>query len=323
MTPSSPPSPLDASRTTHQRGTSRAGRSQAGGARVRRPPTHAHRRPALGRYTDLHGRIRELIARPGLAGSVLVVDLDAATLADRRLVAHLGADEPPENAAIVSDCYLRQVLRDGCRCRRLTPGDLHSPPFAEVLCVSSGGEAPVGDGPVDRRGHIYRLERLSTDMSIPELRWRRRPSGRAHGDPQTVSVREAIAALESYEPIRQLTSRALALGEDDDAVSTAVLRAELVRMRESPIVLNRGLRETVAAAIERQGLSMSEIAMRCGRVKRDRAGNESGETSWLARRLGILPEGGRATPTPWIHSDVLALIARQGLGISPREAELE
>jgi hypothetical protein len=67
---------------------------------------------------------------------------------------------------------------------------------------------------------------------------------------------------------------------------------------------------------------MSEIAIRCGRVKRDRRGNESGETSWLARRLGLLPEGGQSTPTPWIHSDVLALIARSGLGLSPREVEL-
>jgi hypothetical protein len=66
---------------------------------------------------------------------------------------------------------------------------------------------------------------------------------------------------------------------------------------------------------------MSEIAMRCGRIKRDATGNESGETSWLARRLGLLPEGGRRHLTPWIHSDVLALIARDGLGLSPREVE--
>jgi hypothetical protein len=96
----------------------------------------------------------------------------------------------------------------------------------------------------------------------------------------------------------------------------------LERVQHSPIVLNRRLRETVLATIEQQQLSMSEIAIRCGRVKHDHAGNESGETSWLARRLGILPEGGRDTPTPWIHSDVLALIARAGLGISPREVEL-
>jgi hypothetical protein len=67
---------------------------------------------------------------------------------------------------------------------------------------------------------------------------------------------------------------------------------------------------------------MSEIAMRCGKIRCDSRGRTSGETSWLARRLGIAPEGGRSTPTPWIHTDVLALIARRGLGISPREVEL-
>ncbi|HYB24222.1 MAG TPA: hypothetical protein VED41_10520, partial [Solirubrobacteraceae bacterium] len=78
----------------------------------------------------------------------------------------------------------------------------------------------------------------------------------------------------------------------------------------------------VLSAVDVQELSMSEIAIRCGRVKRDRRGNEAGETSWLSRRLGLAPEGGHSTPTPWIHSDVLALIARSGLGISPREVEL-
>jgi hypothetical protein len=67
---------------------------------------------------------------------------------------------------------------------------------------------------------------------------------------------------------------------------------------------------------------MSEIATRCGRVKRSRTGSESGETSWLARRIGQLPEAGRDRPTPWVQIDVLAVIARDGLGISPREAEL-
>jgi hypothetical protein len=67
---------------------------------------------------------------------------------------------------------------------------------------------------------------------------------------------------------------------------------------------------------------MSAIALRCGRVKRDRRGNVSGETSWLTRRIGLAPEGGSSNPTPWVHSDVLALIARRGLGIEPREVEL-
>jgi len=93
-------------------------------------------------------------------------------------------------------------------------------------------------------------------------------------------------------------------------------------MSVSPIVLNRGLREAVLAAVKGGGLSMSEIAMRCGRSKRDANGSESGETSWLARRIGILPEGGQQTPTPWVSSDVLALIARDGLAIAPHEVEL-
>jgi hypothetical protein len=87
-------------------------------------------------------------------------------------------------------------------------------------------------------------------------------------------------------------------------------------------VLNRALRERVERAVATEGLSMSQIATRCGRVKRSRSGSESGETSWLARRIGQLPEAGKSRPTPWVHSDVLALIARDGLGISPHEVEL-
>jgi hypothetical protein len=49
----------------------------------------------------------------------------------------------------------------------------------------------------------------------------------------------------------------------------------------------------------------------------------SGETTWLARRLGIAPSAGESAPTPWVHTDVLALIAREGLRISPREVELD
>lgn len=59
----------------------------------------AHAR--LAGYLDADGRARELLALPGNAGSVLVLDRDAATLCDRRLIAHLAPDEPPENAALV------------------------------------------------------------------------------------------------------------------------------------------------------------------------------------------------------------------------------
>lgn len=258
---------------------------------------------------------------PGCEGSALVVDRDAATHGDQRLVAHLWPDEPSENAALVCASYLDQLRRGGCRCRPLVRADLCTPPapdHGEAGLLAGGGE--LERELVDRLGRMYRLQALHTGMSIPELRWRRH-SPRAREETLTVSAREAVAALESYEPVLRITRRALARA--GHAVSVAVLRAELTRVRLSPIVLNRGLREAALMRIEREHLSLSEIATRCGRVKRDASGNESGETSWLARRLGLMPEGGKGAPTPWIHSDVLALIARRGLGLSPREVELD
>jgi hypothetical protein len=281
----------------------------------------ALQRAPLARYTDWRGRLREIVTQAGCAESVLVVDRDEATLGDRRLVAHLAADEPVENAAIASRCYLVQVQRGRYLCRALVPEDLSShPPFDdphEDRAASSADESPV-----DANGRHYELVRMDTGMSIPELRWCRLGPGMEAGD-EPVSVREAIARLQSYEPIRTLSHNAIELHGHVGAVSTTALRGELSRVQESPIVLNRGLRQAVLVATARQGLSMSEIAVRCGRIKRDSAGNESGETSWLARRLGLLAEGGRETPTPWIHSDVLALIARDGLGVSPREVEVQ
>ena len=278
---------------------------------------------ALGAYTDSKGRRRELVAQRGSAGSVLVLDRHV-TRADVRLVAHLGSDEPRENAALVCRSYLQDARGAGPCCRRVTPADFETPPFGDDQQIEPEASAVPADArAVDRLDCCYRLEQLFTGMSIPELRWRRHPPERAGVRPHTVSVRDAIARLESYEPVRTLTRRALARHRADTEVSSTVLRVELRRIQQSPIVLNRRLREVVLATVEREGLSMSEIAIRCGRIKRDRCGNESGETSWLARRLGMLPEGGRSTPTPWIHSDVLALVARRGLGISPREVELD
>ena len=165
------------------------------------------------------------------------------------------------------------------------------------------------------------MRQVAGRASIPQLRWCRRKANRAAGSLEPLSLREVIGCLESYEPAQALTRRAVAVLDEDPSVSTAVLAAELARVQESPIVLNRRLREVVLVAMERQQLSMSEIALRCGRIKRDSKGNESGETSWLARRLGLLPDGGGDKPTQWIHSDVLGLIARRGLGLSPREVE--
>jgi hypothetical protein len=274
----------------------------------------------LGRYVDASGRAREVIAGRRGDGCVLVVDRDALTLGDRRLVAQLAVDEPVENAAVVCALYLQDAHRG--RCRRVGAEDL----IGEVLAEEDEERRCARETDlVGRRGgaedDIYRLELARTDTAARELRWCRH-SRRGVPVPTPVCLREAIGALESYEPACGLTRRALAGYREDANVSTAVLRIELERLYESPIVLNHKLRQTVLAAIERHGLSLSEIAIRCGRVKRDSKGNTSGETSWLARRVGILPESGSGRPTPWIHSDVLALIARNGLGISPREVEL-
>jgi hypothetical protein len=312
-----PPSPVLPRSARREPGAS-SRRGQA-----RREQRRCEEPRALARYAGWNGRAREVITRPGHAGSVLVVDRDATSLGDRRLVAHLAADEPAENAALVCRRYLQDARGGRPRCRRLTPEDSRTAPFADDEEDLSDASAANEIEPVDRLARSYRLERVQTGMSIPELRWRRYWHQGADEEPRVVSVRDAIAGLEAYEPVRTLTRRALVRHQGDSAVSSTVLRVELVRLQQSPIVLNRGLRQVVLATIERQGLSMSEIAIRCGRVKRDCNGNESGETSWLARRLGMLPEGGREAPTPWIHSDVLALIARHGLGVSPREVELE
>ena len=303
-------------------------RSRTEGVRPKTGPSARAKRGAsknesglLGGYIDSKGSLRRVVALPGACGSVLVVDRDAVTLGDRRLVAHLAADEPPENAAVACEQYLQNPAGRWCRC--VTPEDLALEPFADAEALEPRSQAaPSVKELTDRQGRTYCLEINSTGMSIPELRWWRKSSSGEQESFASISMREVIASLESYEPVRMLTHRALALHRDNDEVSIAVLRAECARMDASKIVLNRGLRRAVLAVATTQGLTMSEIAMRCGRVKHDSRGNESGETSWLARRLGIAPEGGKSAPTPWIHSDVLALIARCGLGISPREVEL-
>jgi hypothetical protein len=303
------------------RSSRREGRSRqrAGGARVEGalPP-----RQVLGGYLDPEGHRREVVARRGLAGSVLVVDRDAATRGDRLLVAHLGADEPDVNASLVCRHYLEGDPSLGTRCRALTPADARRIPFAEELSERSHDPISVAETALaDAGGSTYRLVKVATGMSIPELRWQRSAPGLHSGRARAASLREVVGALQAYEPACSISGRTLAAAARSAAVSSTVLRLELARVQESPIVLNRRLREVVLATIAVSELSMSEIAIRCGRVKRDSRGNESGETSWLGRRLGLLPEGGQSTPTPWIHSDVLGLIARSGLGLSPREVE--
>ena len=280
-----------------------------------------HRVPSrLGRYTDHRsGATREIVSLPGAGGSRLVVDRDAVTLGDRRLLAHLAEDEPAENARIVTEVYIADEDRGNCRL--VSAEDLKLTPFASSSPATDSKASPDTQL-VDSDGVVYRIREISDDGSFPELRWTRSSGSTGQEEPITVTLREVVARLQDYEPARAITTTALAVHEDDRGMSTCRLRGELERLTTSPIVLNRGLREAVQRQVVHGRLSMSQIAMRCGRIKQDRRGNHSGETSWLARRIGQLAEGGQDGPSPWVHTDVLALIVRDGLGATPREMEL-
>jgi hypothetical protein len=258
-----------------------------------------------------------VVSLPRPDGSTLVIDYQLGTLSDGRLVAQLTPDEPPENASIVGEMYLADDTKG--RCRSVTPEDFdltrHATPSHPDI------HAPTSvDAVKDADGHVYRIRELPTRGTMPELRWTRScEPGREFGF-DAVSLRDVVAAVETYEPARPLTVQALTSAGSH--VSIRRLREEYERLAGSPIVLNRALREAVQRELRLGALSMSEIALRCGRVKRDARGNTSGETSWLARRIGQMPEGGGDRPCPWIHTDVLARIARDGLCISPHEVEL-
>jgi hypothetical protein len=250
-----------------------------------------------------------------LSGGTLVIDRFAGSGSDPRLVGRLEADEPAENARRLAHLYLHDERRG--RCRPVTDADLTAGADGEAASVS--GDVRWGAPLVAGIGVLLQIRRVS-DKGGPALRWT--VTTRAGAGRQVLPLRQVFGLLQAYEPAASMTRAALAAHAQQAGVSVCGLRGELYRACNSSIVLNRALRERVEHAVATEGLSMSEIATRCGRVKCGRNGSESGETSWLARRIGQLPEAGKDRPTPWVHSDVLALIARDGLGISSHEVEL-
>jgi hypothetical protein len=279
------------------------------------------RAPCFGRYVEHETQdVRELVGLARPDGSTFVVDRLARTAGDGRVVARIAASEPPENAAMIAEMYLADEPRRG-RCRLLSADDLaRTRPASSPTSIESTvlEHAPLLDG----EGYCFRIRELTTGRSVPELRWARSRLHDEQEPPEPVTLRDVVARLEDYEPARALTIEALAAYREDPSCSTCTLDGELQRLQASTIVLNRGLREAVRGAVKFRGLSMSEIALRCGRTKRDRAGRVSGETSWLARRIGQVPESGEQHPSPWVQNDVLALIARDGLRVCPCEVEL-
>jgi hypothetical protein len=276
-------------------------------------------RPAerLARYLDdATGFQRELVSI-SVPDGTLVLDRAADAHEDARLVGRLAADEPGQNAQLLAALYLKDPGRG--RCRRLISVDLQAVP-REPPIVGAGvvrWDVPLVAG----SGVIFQLQAVSSDVGCAVVGWTKTGATNGGGLADRASLRHVVGELQAYEPALSMTAAAIGVHEHQHACSVCGLRGELKRVVESPIVLNRRLRERVEHAVA-HGLTMSEIAMRCGRVKRDPRGNESGETSWLARRIGQAPEAGRDRPTPWVHSDVLALIARDGLGMAPRDVEL-
>ena len=311
--------------TNERRHARRRSAPKAGGRRRVRTRNVKASGGYLGSYLDRGGKRREVVAYRGPGQSTLVIDHEQGTRADCRLVAHLAADEPFANARMVASVYVADARRP--RCRRVTREDLEVAPATELHAgrIIDSDAVPEGgaDVLVDRHGRVYRLElAASTHMKIPQARWHSYPPEGHEGPAAIVSLRTVIGALEDYEPARALTCDWLVAYDEDPAVSTTALHGELRRVFSSSIVLNRRLREVVRESVAANGVSYSQLAMLCGRIKRDARGNLSGDTSWLRRRIGVIPEGGKATPCCWVHSDVLALIASRALGISPREAEL-
>ncbi len=290
----------------------------AGEATPLQPGAGTRRTRSLGTYIALDTeQTREVVSLQRPDGSTLVVDYQLGTLSDGRLVAHLAPDEPPENAHIACELYLADDTRG--RCRAVTPRDFDLTRHATPPSRGAAARTAV-DALKDADGRVYRIRELPTLETMPELRWTRSREPGSEPNFDAVSFRDVVAAVEAYEPARTITTQALTRCARN--LSTRRLREEYERLIGSPIVLNRRLREAVQRQVSHGELSMSEIALRCGRVKRDTRGNVSGETSWLARRIGQKPEGGADRPCPWIHSDVLALIARDGLCLSPHEVEL-
>ncbi len=271
------------------------------------PPTHtdATRTRSLGRYRALDTQQREVLHIQRPDGSALVIDYHLGTLTDGRLVAHLAPEEPAENAQVVCDLYLADKRRGRCRAVALEDFEVtrHATP------APSTGEETVPTGPLrDDDGYVYGLREVSGDRGVSELRWTRSHDAGREDRFDVVRFRDLVGSLQAYEPARTITRDALARCAEH--VSTRRLRKELDRLAESPTVLNRELRREVQRRVKHGEVSMSEIAMRCGRIQRDARGNIRGETHWLARRIGEMPEAGKQKPGPWMHSDVLGLVAR-------------
>jgi len=185
-------------------------------------------------FTDRRGAREVVVTQGGVAGSVLVIDR-AGQGGDRVLVAQLFPEEPSTNADLLAAIYAEDCQSRRLRCAGPEQPSARQSGAAEL--APSEPEPPQG-GILQGSGCSYGIELAETGMSVPELRWMRTDP---RGCSVAVSVRDVVAGIQSYEPVLSTTMRLLAHHGAGD-VSRSVLRAELTRVLESPIVLNRRLR---------------------------------------------------------------------------------
>lgn len=135
-------------------------------------PPHALRRrehahglaQRLARYTRPSSLVREIVALPGAQASRLLVDRLAGGLSDHRLLAHLSADEPAQNAKLICHMYLADPRR---ACRRLTAQELRTPPLPDPGMEPAGSASELRD----QAGSLYRIR--AVEGPLRRLRWTR------------------------------------------------------------------------------------------------------------------------------------------------------
>ncbi len=257
------------------------------------PDVEPARRPraaaASSAARPLHRRAaaaREVLARRGAAGSVLG---RRPRVAHARRTARRWHIWRPTSRRRTRHSSVRAISRGRCDSRRPLPALLtaEDPALRAVRrpardATPSACRAPRSE-PVDRLGR-----------SLP-------PRARASAGCRSPSCAGAGAAGTQH-PCRRAGERARGDRRRSRATSRCA-RSRCGRLSRAPHAVRSrrpcsgasspacrrarscstgALREAGARDGRAQELSMSEIAIRCGRVKRDRSGNESGETSWLA-----------------------------------------
>ncbi len=162
--------------------------------------SNGRRTRSLGSYVRVDsGQTREAVSLKRPDGSTLVVDYQHGTLSDGRLVAHLPADEPPENAQIVCELYLADDTKG--RCCAVTAEDFDLTRHATA--PSPADDAPTAlDAVNDADGHVYRIRELPTLETMSELRWTR------SREPDPESVSSATSSPPSKPTSRHERSRA-------------------------------------------------------------------------------------------------------------------